>query len=375
MTERIVEFVRKKDLVFEEELGHGACGRTVILYDDIIDERFVCKKYAPIYEELKEQLFDNFIREIKLLHLLNHINIVRVFNYYIYPDKYAGYILMEYVKGTDIENYLGKHPEDINELFIQVIDGFTHLEKNNILHRDIRPLNILVNDTGLVKIIDFGFGKQIFTQKDFGKSITLNWWCDPPSEFDDQVYDYTTEVYFVGKLFQKIIVEKSIEQFKYTSLLGRMCVSNPSTRVTFFSLVRKEILSEKFLYIDFNESALNAYREFSGSLFQCISKIEQSAKYVDDLEEIQRGLEDSYKKVMLEEYVPNPPLVIRCFLNGSYYFSNRIMIPVAILKAFVEFFRSCSREKKNIILSNIQTKIDSVSRYDEESVIDDDIPF
>ena len=375
MTERIVEFVRKKDLVFEEELGHGACGRTVILYDDIIDERFVCKKYAPIYEELKEQLFDNFIREIKLLHLLNHINIVRVFNYYIYPDKYAGYILMEYVKGTDIENYLGKHPEDINELFIQVIDGFTHLEKNNILHRDIRPLNILVNDTGLVKIIDFGFGKQIFTQKDFGKSITLNWWCDPPSEFDDQVYDYTTEVYFVGKLFQKIIVEKSIEQFKYTSLLGRMCVSNPSTRVTFFFLVRKEILSEKFLYIDFNESALNAYREFSGSLFQCISKIEQSAKYVDDLEEIQRGLEDSYKKVMLEEYVPNPPLVIRCFLNGSYYFSNRIMIPVAILKAFVEFFRSCSREKKNIILSNIQTKIDSVSRYDEESVIDDDIPF
>ncbi|MDY6845109.1 MAG: protein kinase, partial [Thermodesulfobacteriota bacterium] len=146
MTENIIEFVRKKDLVFEKELGRGACGRTVILYDDIIDERFVCKKYAPVYEELKEQLkeqlFENFIREIKLLHLLNHVNIVRVFNYYIYPDQYAGYILMEYVKGTDIEEYLSKHPENINGIFIQVIDGFTHLEKNSILHRDIRPLNI-----------------------------------------------------------------------------------------------------------------------------------------------------------------------------------------------------------------------------------------
>jgi hypothetical protein len=176
-------------------------------------------------------------------------------------------------------------------------------------------------------------------------------------------------------MFQKFLVEKSIEQFKYTNLLGRMCASNPSARIKSFSLVRKEILSDKFLDIDFKESELYAYREFSGSLYQCISKIEQTTKYVDDLEEIQRGLEDSYKKVMLEEFVPNSPHVIRCFLNGMYYYSNRNMFPVAILKAFVEFFRSCSRAKKNIILSNIQTKLDSIERYDEESIIDDDIPF
>ena len=375
MVERIVEFVRKRDLVLKDELGHGACGRTVVLYDDIIDEYFVCKKYAPVDEELKEELFQNFIREIKLLHLLNHANVVRVFNYYIYPDKHAGYILMEYIKGTDIEDYLGKNPEDINEIFVQIINGFAHLEKNNILHRDIRPLNILVNNEGLVKIIDFGFGKKVFAKKDFGKSISLNWWCEPPSEFSEQIYNYTTEVYFVGKLFQKIIIEKSIEQFKYASLLGRMCNSAPSSRIPSFSQVRKEILTEKFSDIDFSNTELESYRAFSESLHTSITKIEQGAKYFDDIAEIQRGLEDTHKKVMLEEYVSTNTLVISCFLNGAYYYSNKVLIPVRCIKSFVDLFRSCSREKKNIIVSNIHTKLDSIDRYDEKADFANDIPF
>ena len=71
MTDCIIEFVRKKDLVFTKELGQGACGKTVLLRDETVEEHFVCKKFAPIHEPLREELFRNFIREIKLLHLLN----------------------------------------------------------------------------------------------------------------------------------------------------------------------------------------------------------------------------------------------------------------------------------------------------------------
>lgn len=60
MENKIVEFLRKRDYRLLEELGRGACGQTVLLYDDIINEQFVCKKYAPYYEEHKEQLFKNF---------------------------------------------------------------------------------------------------------------------------------------------------------------------------------------------------------------------------------------------------------------------------------------------------------------------------
>jgi serine/threonine-protein kinase len=68
-----------------------------------------------------------------------------------------GYILMEYVQGMNIVEYLEIHPEEINEVFFQVVAGFAHLEENDILHRDIRPANILVTDDGTVKIIDLGF--------------------------------------------------------------------------------------------------------------------------------------------------------------------------------------------------------------------------
>lgn len=375
MSDRIVEFVRKKDLVFVRDLGHGACGRTVLLHDQVIDEHFVCKKFSPIHEPLRQELFRNFIREIKLLHLLNHPNVVRVFNYYLYPDQVAGYILMELIKGTDIEEYLKAHPERTSQIFLQTIDGFAHLEKHEILHRDIRPQNILVSEDGVTKIIDFGFGKRIITGSDFDKSITLNWWCDLPMEFATQTYDYSTEVYFVGKLFEKIILEAGIEQFSYKALLSRMCMISPSQRISSFAAIKQDILAGQLDEIPFLEDELAAYRDFASDLSSAISKVEQGAKYFDDAADIERKLEAAYRTVMLEKNVPTNTIVIRCFVNGSYYYSNHEFIEVDNLRRFIQLLRSCSREKKDVIISNILTRLDSVSRYQEKTGFDDDIPF
>jgi serine/threonine protein kinase len=372
----LVAFLRRKDFVLKEELGRGACGQTVLLYDGIIDEHFVCKKYAPLQDELRESLFSNFIREIKLLHLLHHRNVVRLFNYYLYPERFSGYILMEHIKGPDIEDYLKAKPEDINDIFVQVIDGFAHLETNKILHRDIRPKNILVTNDGVVKIIDFGFGKRALAPEDFGKSITLNWWCELPVEFADAIYDYRTEVYFVGKLFQKILLENDIEEFKYTALLTKMCYLKPANRLASFSEVRKELLVDRFPDIDFDDQELAAYRDFSYHLLSAVSKIEQSTKYNDDVSDIQTKLESCFKRVMLEEYVLNCSNVLRCFINGQYFYHTKYQFPVSTLKGFLDLLRSSSREKKNIILSNLQSKLDAASRYDSKpNPFDDDIPF
>ena len=79
-----------------------------------------------------------------------------------------GRVIHEILDGVDIGTYVEKHPEDINEIFMQTIEGFAYLEECNVLHRDIRPLNILVSDKdGIVKIIDFGFGKRIAFEEDF----------------------------------------------------------------------------------------------------------------------------------------------------------------------------------------------------------------
>ena len=77
---------------------------------------------------------------------------------------------------------------------------------------------------------------------------------------------------------------------------------------------------------------------------------------------------------MLEENLPDNNLITKIFINGSYYFRENLDMSVNDLKAFIELLRSCSREKGNIILSNIHTKLDVINRYDDKFE-DDDIPF
>jgi eukaryotic-like serine/threonine-protein kinase len=373
MAEKLIEFIRRRDYVLVKELGQGACGKTVLLRDDVLSEHFVCKKYSPFSETHRQKLFTNFVREIKLLHNLYHNNVVRIFNYYLYPEQLSGYILMEYVNGQDIEDYLHQAPEKTNEIFLQTVQGFHYLEANNILHRDIRAPNIMVRDDGTVKIIDLGFGKRIQQPIDFNKSISLNWWCDLPGEFQNSIYDFKSEVYFVGKLFEKIIQEYGIDHFKYKSTLAKMCQRNPDLRIASFFDVEKEIQSDLFYEIGFTEQEKSCYRNFSRWIADRISKIEGNTKYIDDLERVQTQLENSYRSFMLEETAPDAAKIIRCFLNGQYYY-QKTGFPVTVVKDFLHLLKAVTHEKARIIMANLHTKLDSIPRYSELPA-DDDIPF
>jgi hypothetical protein len=369
--ENIIHFIRQRDYVFLKELGQGACGKTVLLRDDLIGQDFVCKKFSPCAEESRQELFSNFVREIKLLHQVYHQNVVRVFNYYLYPQKCTGYILMEYVEGLDIQDYLNKNPEVVNEIFLQTVDGFRYLEANNVLHRDIRPQNIMVRLDGTAKIIDFGFGKRALKTKDFDKSITLNWWCEPPEEFNNGLYDFRTEVYFVGKLFERIIQDNGIDQFKHKTLLSRMCNHDPEGRVQAFADIEKEMQSSRFFEIGFTPVEMNTYRLFADQMESHITQIERDSKYQDDADRAQNELENAYRNFMLEETVPDCSIILRCFLLGAYYCKTKGFL-VKVVQDFVHLLKAASPEKKRIIFSNLHTRLDSIRRYSKQEF---DEPF
>ena len=369
----ILPFLRRRDYKLVRALGQGACGETVLLQDDLIDSYFVCKKYCPFAESLRSQLFKNFLREIKLLHELYHKNVVRVFNYYVYPDKFTGYILMEYVEGRDIEEYLRAKPETINDVFLQTIDGFAYLESCQILHRDIRPQNLLVRDDGILKIIDLGFGKQIEVSEDFDKSISLNWWCEPPAEFGSGIYDCATEVYFVAKLFEKLIGETGIEQFKHSALLERMCRKEPQDRIRSFFDVKNELTLRRSEDIEFEEHEREAYRDFANSVSSHVTKIQQGTKYITDIDHIRAQLETAHRNCMLEDSLPDCVPVLRSLLTGQYYY-RKANFATCVLRNFLGFLRSAPPEKQRIALANLHARLDVIERY---SVVpfDDDVPF
>jgi serine/threonine protein kinase len=368
----IVTFTRTHDYVYVRELGQGACGRTVLLRDDQIDQPFVCKKYVPYDEAQRATLFANFVREVKILQQLFHENVVRVFNYYLYPNTCAGYLLMEFIEGVDVDDFMAASPELANEVFGQAVSGFRYLEEHEILHRDIRPQNLLVRDDGVLKLIDFGFGKRIEAAEDYDKSVSLNWWCEPPQEFASGIYDFATEVYFVGKLFERIIHDNGIDQFKHMQVLAKMCKHDPATRFSSFSEVERAMLGDPFFEIEFAYEETKTYREFADQLESHLIHVNEDAKYQTDYDRAVSALDAAYKTFMLESDVPNASTVLSCFIKGGYRYSKKGLAVWAV-RNFLRMVKGLSPEKRRLVMSNLYTRLDSVQRYCPPS--EDDIPF
>lgn len=367
-----IEFLRSKDFKLIKNIGQGGTGKTVLLLDEMINEKFVCKKYSTYLIEHQKKYYKNFIEEIKLLHLIYHKNIVRVFNYYLYPENTTGYILMEYVEGDTIENYLKNNPEQINSIFIQSIQGFIHLEQNKILHRDIRPENILVSKEGVIKIIDLGFGKKIEFDEDFDNSVSLNWRYERPSDFEIKIYDFRTEIYFVGKLFEEIIIQNNIQNFAYSLVLNEMIQKEYNERINSFFEISRNLLTGELNTISFTEEEKFRYRNFADKIHSFFTKIEINSNYEQNIDLIINNLERVYTNNMLEEHITNLNLITRELIKGAYYFNKNTVMRVDDFHSFLIFFKALSLGKRKILLNNLWSRLDMIQRFEK---YDDDLPF
>lgn len=371
-----IKFTRTKDFNLIKELGAGACGKTVLLEDPVLREKFVCKKFHPYPGANRAELFEKFINETKILVRVLHKNIVRVFNWYLFPDEKTGYILMEYIEGQSIDKYIREKPAELENIFAQVVSGFVYLNQEKFLHRDIRQSNILVTNDGIVKIIDFGFGKQVNKKEDFDKSISLNLWCDKPKEYLDGEYTFRTEVYFVGQLFAKILKDNSLTGFKHSQLIEDMCKFDPHVRIHSFADVNLKMQGQRLEEIEFDDEEVDDYRVFSTALSNCITKIREDVEITSSPDELMSSLESVYQKVRLESVIPDPSVIIRCFISGSYYFRKQ-EFRVYVLRNFLDLMRNASSEKRRIIANNIVAKLEAIQVYKEpeNSFADDDLPF
>jgi serine/threonine-protein kinase len=371
----IVKFTRQKDYVWEKFIDEGGFGKTALIKDPTIDECFVCKKYEPQPGIDKLEYYNNFKNEIKIMHNLYHKNIVRIFNYYLYPDKATGFILMDYINGEDIESYLSWTPEDINDIFNQVIDAFAYLEEHNILHRDIRPQNILVTNDKIIKIIDFGFGKQISNNNGFDKSISLNWRYEIPDDFNNSIYDFKTEIYFVGKLFESIIKEYNISGFRHNNLLEKMIVKLHDNRIASFEKVKEEILSDGYIFDEyFDNDEKKLFQDFMGQIISIYSEVGPDVNFFSDVDKLVGELGEVLKNNSLEYNVQNTSDLSRAFLKGEYRYYSKREVNVYDLKSFIQLIKSSNTEKKNIIKLCIINRLRTIKVVDH-SGFSDDIPF
>jgi hypothetical protein len=159
-------------------------------------------------------------------------------------------------------------------------------------------------------------------------------------------------------------------------ILAGMCQHAPTKRVGSFSEIEKTVKNNQFPELDFTDEQLQAYRDFSGALCQHITKVENGAKYLTDIDKLRVQLNDAYQRFMLEEIVPDAAVVLRCFLTGMYYY-RKTGPDVAIVREFLKLLRSMPDERAGVILANLHMRLDSLPRYAnvKDDITDDDVPF
>lgn len=374
-----IEFNQSKYFKYIRELGSGGTGVTHLFKDETTDTFFAIKKYQPSGDNLeyKEELYNRFVDEIKILFQLSHPNIVRVYNYYLYPNFTLGYLQMEYIEGVPIDEYVDNNIVDLNILFQSVIDAFVCLENNSILHRDIRPANIMVNNDGEIKVIDFGFGK-ICQDNDNGNSVRLNW---PATEYPNEiqnanVYTNQTEIYFLGYLFRKLIRENVGDDFKFTNILEKMCEPNIELRYESFEEVSADIAEGIFLNMGFTSTEKKTYKIVAESLGEMIIQYTSKFSLITDIDEILRNLENVLKSNILEDYIQNNSMLISAFIKNGYSYNKKIKVSVYAIEKFYKLFFNSDYHRRKIILENLKNRLSLIKNEDIPfDIEDDELPF
>lgn len=375
---KVIEFNKSKYFTFIRELGSGGTGTTYLFKDEFTDTLFAIKKYDPKLNNTdhREENFERFIDEIKILLRLSHPNIVRIYNYYLYPEYLLGYIQMEFVEGVNINDYIRNNQENLELIFRKSINAFKCLEENNILHRDIRSNNIMITNDGNVKVIDFGFGKELSKENE-ENSVLLNWpVTESPNEIrDHEEYSTKTEIYYLGHLFDKLIRENSIEEFRYKFIIDKMCQPDPNQRYNSFEGIEKELTQGSFIDLDFTEREKSIYIQFAEQLYLMIAEYSTEFKPVDNVSTVLSKFEGILLNSSLETYIQNNAELVNCFIENGYKYKSKPMMQVETANNFYQLLANSTPYKQKIIINNLNVRLENIPLKVFDPFSDDGLPF
>lgn len=369
----IIEFDRKKQFKHIKPLGSGGTGDAHLFKDETTDMLFAFKKYVPKDTQYVDEHYDRFVDEIKILFKISHPNVVRVYNYYLYPEKRLGYLQMEYINGKTISEFEPTlYSKDWENIFTETISAFLYLESLNILHRDVRPANIMIDESENVKLIDFGFGKKLIDQDLEGRSVLLNWpvthWPDETA--NEGIYNHQTEIYFVGKLFKSVLKEE-FESFKFKHIIEKMIKLSPQERYKTFNDISTDISQGVIGEIDFTEEEKEVYRNFAEILSNHIVKFNSRYEPIKEINIILGRLSTLIRNSSLETFIQDNRSLIECFIEGPYTFYKAVNIKVTKIIDFYKLLQRLEPYQQKIVLDNIDTRLSKIKIEVEM----DDLPF
>ena len=225
------------------ELGHGAMGVVYRARDPIIN-RLVALKTITTGVADDPALLQRFYREAQSAGGLQHPNIVT-----IYDMGEAGalpYIAMELVEGENLEQLIARRsafPTTLKLAYaIQSCRAFDYAHKRGIVHRDIKPGNIMVSKDGTVKVVDFGIARVLETSRTQTGMLIGTFAYMSPEQYHGEHADERSDIWSFGVLFYELLTyHKPFAGPTPASLMHNICNVEPAPLKEVFPDCPKEL--------------------------------------------------------------------------------------------------------------------------------------
>ena len=175
---------------------------------DIIDNKSVAIKILKKEFAENEEFLRRFRNESKAIAVLSHPNIVKIYDVG-FSDKIQ-YIVMEYIDGITLKDYIEEEKvltwKDTVHFIIQILRALQHAHEKGIIHRDIKPQNIMMFTDGTIKVMDFGIAKfareqgKTATDQAIGSVHYIS-----PEQAKGDVTDQKSDIYSVGAMMYEML--------------------------------------------------------------------------------------------------------------------------------------------------------------------------
>ena len=188
-------------------IGEGGMANVYLANDTILDRKVAIKVLRGDLSN-DEKFIRRFKREALSVSNLSHPNIVEVYDVGEEDGNY--YIVMEYIDGKTLKQLLQKRGAltltEVIDIMCQLTDGLAHAHEAYIIHRDIKPQNIMIEDNGLVKITDFGIAMALnSTQLTQTNSVMGSVHYLPPEQANGKGSTVKSDIYSLGILMYELL--------------------------------------------------------------------------------------------------------------------------------------------------------------------------
>lgn len=190
-----------------KSIGEGGMANVYLANDKILDRKVAVKVLRGDLSS-DDKFIRRFQREALSVSNLSHPNIVEVYDVGEEDGEY--YIVMEYIEGKTLKQLLKKRESltltEVIDIMTQLTDGISHAHESYIIHRDIKPQNIMIQDDGRIKITDFGIAMALnATQLTQTNSVMGSIHYLPPEQASGKGATVKSDIYSMGILMYELL--------------------------------------------------------------------------------------------------------------------------------------------------------------------------